>query len=96
MAEGPLIIIANMLAYLLKSSADTAIGMLGMLGNLIGSLFLVAGAGGTLGLILAVGIMGIVGYFIVKFFYGSVKTIMVLLGVLFIIILFLIWGVSSL
>lgn len=96
MAEGPLFVILEMIQLVLANAITTLMDLFGLAGRLLGSLLLVSAVGGTLGMVLAVITIGIVGFFLVKFFMGSMKTIIVLIFAVFLIILFLVWGYSSL
>jgi hypothetical protein len=96
MAEGPVFIILRMIAYLIQSAMDTLLGILRLLWELISSLALVSAVGGTLGVLLAVVIFAVVGFLIARFFLGSMKSIIVLLGAGLLILLFILYGLASL
>ncbi len=95
MAEGPLFIILEMIQLLLENVLGTMLSLFGLLGELLGSLLVVIGVGGTLGLFLAVAILAVVGFFMAKFFFGSMKTVALLVMAGFLIIAFLLWGFSA-
>ncbi len=95
MAEGPLFVILDMIQLVIGNAISTLIELLGLVGRLLSSLLLVSAVGGMLGIVLAAIILGVVGFFLVKFFMGSMKTIIVLVSVVFLIIAFLVWGYSA-
>lgn len=95
MAEGPIFVILEMIQLVIANAINTLIDLFGMAGRLLASLLLVSAVGGTLGIVLAAIILGIVGFFLVKFFTGSIKTVILLLFAVFLIILFLVWGYSA-
>ncbi len=95
MTEGPLIIILKMIMVVIENVLGTMLSLLGMLGQLLGSLFVVSAVGGTLGIFLAFAIFSIVGFFLAKFFFGSVKTVILLIIAGFLILIFLVWGFST-
>jgi len=95
MTEGPLIIILKMIMVVMENVLGTMLSLLGMMGQLLGSLFVVSAVGGTLGIFLAFAILSIVGFFLTKFFFGSVKTVIVLIIAGFLILIFLVWGFST-
>jgi hypothetical protein len=92
MTEGPLIIILDMIMLVIQNVLGTLSSLMGMLGELLGSLFVVAGVGGTLGIFLAFIIIALVGFFLAKFFFGSVKTVLLLIVVGFLILVFILFG----
>lgn len=95
MTEGPLIIILRMILVVIENALGTMLSLFGMLGQLLGSLFVVAGVGGTLGIFLAFVILALVVFFIAKFFFGSVKTVILLVIAGFLILVFILWGFST-
>ena len=96
MAEGPLFIILEMIQLLLDNVLNTMLSLFGLLAELLGSLLVVIGVGGALGMFLAVIILAVVGFFMAKFFFGSMKTVVLLVVAGFLIIAFLLWGFSTL
>ena len=96
MAEGPLVIIFEMIIFLIRNSFTTVLELFSLFGRFIGSLALMTSAGGGLGIILAVILLAVIGLFAVKFFFGSAKRVF-LLGLAGIaIILFILLGLSAL
>jgi hypothetical protein len=95
MAEGPLFVILDMIQLVIGNAITTLLDLLGMAGRLLSSLLLVSAVGGPLGIVIAVITLGVVGFFLVKFFMGSMKTIIVLVFIVFLIIVFLVWGYSA-
>jgi hypothetical protein len=96
MAEGPLFVILDMIQLVLGNAVSTLIDLFGMAGRLLGSLLLVSAVGGTLGIVLAVIVLAVAGFFLAKFFMGSMRTIILLIVSVFLIMLFLLWGYSTL
>lgn len=82
MAEGPIYVILDMIVLVMQNTLGTIFGILGLSGNLLDSLAAVTSAGGGLGLIIVLVIIFAVGFFVVKFMFGSMKTIgiLILLG----------------
>ena len=95
MAEGPLFVILEMIQLVLGNAVSTLVDLFGIAARLLGSLLLVSAAGGTLGFVLAVIVLAIAGFFLAKFFIGSVKTIILLAVAFLLIVLLLVWGYSS-
>jgi lipopolysaccharide export LptBFGC system permease protein LptF len=94
MAEGALYVILEMITLLIQNSVGTVMSILGLSGDLVTSLSPVSQSGGLLGLLIVFGIVFVVGYFLMKFFMGSVKSVVMLLfgGVL--LVLFIVLGLS--
>ncbi len=81
MAEGPIFVMLDMISLILENTIGTILSLMGLGGNLIESLSGVLGVGGGLGLIIVIVILAAVGFFVVKFIFGSMKTIaMLMLG----------------
>jgi hypothetical protein len=79
MAEGPVFVILDMIALVIRNTLNTIFSLFGLSGDLLSSLSLVSAAGGGLGLIIVLVILAAVGFFIVKFLFGSMKTVSLLI-----------------
>jgi hypothetical protein len=75
MAEGPIYVIMDMVTLLLGNTVKTIFSLMGLSGDLLSSLSAVVGAGGGLGLVIVLVVLGLVGFFVVKFLLGSMKTV---------------------
>lgn len=95
MAEGSIFVILEMIQLVIVNAINTLADLFGMAVRLLSSLLLVSAVGGTLGIVLAVITLSVVGYFLAKFFMGSMKTIILLVFAVFMIIIFLVWGYLS-
>jgi hypothetical protein len=95
MTGGPLIIILEMILLVIENVLGTMFSLLGLLGQLIGSLLLVSYAGGSLGIFLAFAVLALAGFFLAKFFFGSVKTVILLIIAGFFVLVFIVWGLST-
>jgi hypothetical protein len=93
MADAPLTIILEMISLLIQHTINTFKGIFSLLLELFGSLSAVSTAG-TLGLLVAYGVLALVGFFLAKFFFGSVKKVLVLLSVGFLVLMLIIFGTS--
>jgi hypothetical protein len=83
MTEGPIYIILEMLTTLINHTAESIFTLLGLSGDLLSSLSVVSSVGGGLGLVIVLLVLGVAGFFVVKFLLGSMKTVaMLILGVL--------------
>lgn len=81
MPDGPLEIILEMVGVLVESTVNSLIRIINLFGQLLESVGLVAEVGGPLGLLLAVVIVGAVGFFIAKIFLGGGKRLLILLPI---------------
>jgi hypothetical protein len=79
MAEGPVYVILDMITLIVKNTTATIMSLVGLSGSLIDSLSLVLGVGGGLGLAIVIAILALVGFFVVKFLFRSMKTIAMLM-----------------
>ena len=94
MADAPLMVILQMVTLLIENTFSTLFSMLGLSGDLLSSLSLVASGGGLLGLIVAFVVILVAGFFLVKLFFGSAKTIAMLVFVGALILAFIVFGLS--
>lgn len=78
MPEAPLTIVFEMVATIISNTIGTLGKISGLFGKLLESLGVVSTYGGTIGLVVSVLVLAIVGYFLAKFFLGSGKTIIIL------------------
>ncbi len=93
-AEGPIFVILDMISLLIENTVGTMMSLLGLSGDLMGSLSLVMSSGGLLGMVVAFAVLLLVGFFLLKIFFGSVKTVamLALAGVL--LLVFILVGLS--
>jgi hypothetical protein len=96
MAESPLLVIIEMINVLIENTLGTMLRMLGLSGDLANSLFSLSSGGGGLAVALAFLILGAVIFFIAKFFFGSLKTVVKLIVVGLVIVAVLIIGLGAL
>jgi hypothetical protein len=92
MADAPINIILEMIKLFIANTINTMQSLLRLMIDLIGSMFAVSMIGGYLGIFLAVIVLSVVGVVLVKFFFGSVKNVVLLLIVVLVIVVFLILG----
>jgi hypothetical protein len=96
MAEGAAYVILEMLGLLVQSTVGTMLDLLGLSEKLLGSLSFLSSGGGLLGIGIALLIISVVGFFVAKFFLGSVKTLMKLSFVVILLLGLILLGYSLL
>ena len=94
MSDAPLNILFEMIVLVMSNVIGTMLKLLGMFGQLVGSLLQVIGVGGGLGLVIGLVILGLVVYFLAKFFFGSMKTVIILAAAGVIVLFLIVWGLS--
>lgn len=94
MTEGPLIVIFNMITLLIENTVNTVASLFVLIRELFGSLAFVSAIGGAEGIMVTVFILAIVGVFLLKFFWGSLKTVLILVFLGFLILAFMLFGSS--
>ena len=87
-------VILDMITLLLENTIGTFMSMLGLSGDLLSSLSAMTSAGGFLGLVLAFVVLLVAGFFLVKLFFGSAKTIALLIFIGVLIVVFIVFGLS--
>ncbi len=78
MAEAPIAIILNMIYTVVGSAGSLIVQLLGMFFDLMDSMGAVAAVGGSVGLFLAIGVLLLVGFFVLKFIFATGKSIIFL------------------
>ncbi len=94
MAEGAIYVILEMISLMIENSIGTLLSLLGLSGDLMTSLSFVSQNGGMFGLFVVFGLIFIIGFFLLKFFMGSVKTVFMLIFAGVLIVAFLLVGMS--
>jgi len=92
MAESPVAVILEMISFLVQNTAKTMGGIIGLFGDLLGSLGVVSEVGGPLGFGLSVAILAVVGLFIAKILFGGGKKLIILIPVGIILVYLLVLG----
>jgi len=95
MTEGPLIIILKMFSVLISSTVSTVSDIIGLAGDLLKSLFFVSSVGGALGFWIAVVVIFVAGFFLIKFFFSSFKTVAILSAVFIVLLILFILGLAA-
>ncbi len=94
MAEGTIFIILEMIMLVIENSVGTLLSLFGMSGSLMESLSVISNVGGGLGLMIVLVVIGAVGFFVVKFVLGTMKTLAMLTLAVLGIVAFLFIGTA--
>jgi hypothetical protein len=95
MADTPAAIILQILNFLIKSAFETVSGLLTLLVSLFRSLAHVVSIGGIPGILLASVVVAAVGYFSIRFFIGSAKSLALLFAGAAFMTLVILFGIAA-